>query len=590
MEHVSSSTSRPPETDLVELHRELAKAWGLDFHRVRALVCQLKSSHWCSVSELIAQTLLSHWNVTHLLQRLDPWLEHEQDRVRIRVAFQDLFRAVFDCSRLSSECFLTPYEIAAQAGEEALQAEAVLASMEHVVKDLPMRPVRHLDHVSATPLTCLKRALFLAKNYDLGGATILLLGDHDLTSLALALVAPGVAITVVDSDERILDYINAVAGQRGWMIRTLFADLRIALPRSVEASCDLVLTDPPYTPEGMRLFLARGLESLKPTGYVRLLFCYGFSERHPGLGLKVQSVLYDLHLVTEAVLPQFNRYRGAEAIASSAALYICRPTRRSLSTAQALKVDPRIYTQGKSAEETTMTMLPPGVVDAVKSLLAAQSPERVLLVGDGWPADLASTMETVSLRGYLHTLSTHRQGTRSPYAGTVAVNLFPYYHTYLARLLLLSAARQLLIVVADHTADSILKPNKDDALRTLIDCSYQLIARERGNAKQPGVVLLQRRGQQDADAVKSLLRFLIDHPQARLVNAWREALIARAARQGRLLSKNQARQVIERQRLGVIHAQSYLSELSLSELRALAVAIEQTLATLDQASQEGELE
>lgn len=242
MEHVSSSTSRPPETDLVELHRELAKAWGLDFHRVRALVCQLKSSHWCSVSELIAQTLLSHWNVTHLLQRLDPWLEHEQDRVRIRVAFQDLFRAVFDCSRLSSECFLTPYEIAAQAGEEALQAEAVLASMEHVMKDLPMRPVRHLDHVSATPLTCLKRALFLAKNYELRGATILLLGDHDLTSLALAQVAPGVAITVVDSDERILDYINAVAGQRGWMIRTLFADLRIALPRSVEASCDLVLT------------------------------------------------------------------------------------------------------------------------------------------------------------------------------------------------------------------------------------------------------------------------------------------------------------------------------------------------------------
>src|SRR6266566_6034548 len=190
MEHLSSSKSHPPETGLVELHRELAQAWGIDFQRVRALVCQLTSSNWCSISELITQTLLSHWNVTHLLRRLQPWLESDQDRVRIRVTFQDLFRAVFDCSHLSSECFLTLYEVAAQAGEEAAQAEAVHASMERIVNDLPLHPVRHLDHVSASPLTCLKRALFLAKNYELRGATILLLGDHDLTSLAQ--VVPGI--------------------------------------------------------------------------------------------------------------------------------------------------------------------------------------------------------------------------------------------------------------------------------------------------------------------------------------------------------------------------------------------------------------
>ncbi len=100
--------------------------------------------------------------------------------------------------------------------------------------------------------------------------------------------------------------------------------------------------------------------------------------------------------------------------------------------------------------------------------------------------------------------------------------------------------------------------------------------------------MLQRRGLQDADAVKSLLRLLIDHPQARLANAWREALIAWATRQGRRLSKNQARRVIERQRLGTIHAHSYLSELSLGNLRDLVVAVEQTLATLDRESREGE--
>ncbi len=244
----------------------------------------------------------------------------------------------------------------------------------------------------------------------------------------------------------------------------------------------------------------------------------------------------------------------------------------------------------KSAAETTMMALPRGVEDTVKRFLTAQIPERVLLVGDSWPTDLASTMETVSLTGYLHTLSTHRQSARSPYAGAVAVNLFPYYHAYLVRVLLLSAAKQLVIVAADPVADSLFNANKDDPLRTFIDSSYQVVARERGNATQPGVVVLQRRGPQDADAVKSLLRLLIDHPQAKLVNAWREALIARGTDQGRRLSKNQARQVIERQRLGMIHAHSYLSELSLGDLRALVAAVERTLAALGQGGNEEEPE
>ena len=151
-------------------------------------------------------------------------------------------------------------------------------------------------------------------------------------------------------------------------------------------------------------------------------------------------------------------------------------------------------------------------------------------------------------------------------------------------MLLLSAARQLLIVAADYVADSLFNANRDDPLQTFIDSSYQVVARERGNAKQPGAVLLQRRGLQDADAVKSLLRWLIDHLQARLVNAWREALIAWGTQQGRRLSKNQARRVIEGQRLGMTHVQSYLSELSLGDLRALVAAVEQTLVALDQGS------
>jgi hypothetical protein len=113
-----------------------------------------------------------------------------------------------------------------------------------------------------------------------------------------------------------------------------------------------------------------------------------------------------------------------------------------------------------------------------------------------------------------------------------------------------------------------------------IDSAYRVVARERGNATRPGMVLLRPVCPEEAGAVGSLLRFLTDHPQAKLANAWREALIAWATRHCRRLSKNQARRVIERQRLGMIHAHSYLSELSLGDLRALVVAIEQIFVAL----------
>ncbi len=249
--------------------------------------------------------------------------------------------------------------------------------------------------------------------------------------------------------------------------------------------------------------------------------------------------------------------------------------RPSTCAAQALKV---------------VAQLPAGVADSVKRYLAEHAPARVVLAGDGWPTDMTSATETTSLRGYLRTLSTHRQGTRSPYTGVVAVNLFPHYNAYLVRVLLLSATKQLIIIVADHAGDSLFNAKRDDPLRALIDSAYRVVARERGNATRPGMVLLRPVRPEEADAVGSLLRFLIDHPQARLVNAWREALIAWGTEQGRRLSKNQVRQVIEGQRLGTIHAHSYLSDLSLSDLRALVIAVEQTFAALNRESHEEEPE
>ena len=579
-------TENQPTIDesLLQVRHEFARSWGIDFRRIRAFIWQLTNGEWHALSDLIALNALSHWNVTHLLEHLQPWTESANDKVRVCSMYRAMMRAAFECSDMTSEFVKAPYEVAAEAGEDATRADAELMSITQIVKELPLSPIRHLDHVSATPLTCLKRALFLVRNYDLEGARVLFLGDHDLTSLALAHVCSTVEITVVDVEERILSYIGRVAKQRGWAIRTIFADFRVELPRSLKENFDLVFTDPPYTPEGMRLFLGRGIESLRDANYARLLVCYGFSERHPELGFKVQSTFHELRLANEAILPQFNRYSGAEAIASSAALYICRLTRRSLPAAEAQKVDPRIYTQGKSSEEATVDVLPVEAVDRVKKHIDELSPQKLTLVGDGWLKNLVVGAEMTSLRGYLHSMyalgGTQDQSGKASQASLAAINLYPHYDAYFVRILLISVAQYLVIAATDSVIRAVFNAENNDLLRRLLKSKYDVLSIDRASTARPGVVVVKQVSPAESDGVGYVLRYIIDHRQGKLVNAWREALVSWFARQERVISKNQARQEIESSWLARMHAASYLAELSLGDLKKLVTEVTLSLEHL----------
>ena len=318
-----------------EAVRALVTAAGIAGRRLRNVVGLLTESPH-TLASLIRESAVERRTVEALLAALgEDLVTVDGGRMRIDPMRVSAYRDLVNYSRLRESAPTDPLA-------SRMQAFAPLVSrMSRWIAELPVAR-QPLDHVSATAETAVRRALWLDSTFDLDGARVLCLGDHDLTSLAVAEVNPRAEVTVVDVDDRILEFIDKKSYPS---VRCLWSDFRFGLAEGARDWGDLVFTDPPYTPEGVRLFLARGMEGLRGRDNSRLVLSYGFGANHPGLGLKVQSAMADLHLVYEAILPAFNRYHGAQAVGSASNLYVLRSTSRSGASG------------GKSGSTSTRTAL-----------------------------------------------------------------------------------------------------------------------------------------------------------------------------------------------------------------------------------------
>ena len=177
---------------------------------------------------------------------------------------------------------------------------------------------RLLDQSHATAETAVRRALFLYENDALEGRSVIVLGDDDLTSLAIAVVAEALSlgavdITVVEVDERLVDYIAASAERLTSKVRAVHHDLRQPLTGDLLGKADVFFTDPPYTQEGLELFCSRGIEALRPEVGMQGYICFG--PRTPEGSASAIGAMAEMGLAPVEVIPEFNRYDGAQMLA-----------------------------------------------------------------------------------------------------------------------------------------------------------------------------------------------------------------------------------------------------------------------------------
>ncbi|MDP2684035.1 MAG: bis-aminopropyl spermidine synthase family protein [bacterium] len=184
-------------------------------------------------------------------------------------------------------------------------------------------PLRKYDQFTATPETVVKRASLLNHFNDINNKRLLFLGDDDFTSITVTMLGKPTEIIVLDVDDRILDKIKSISDKLSLNIKTIKHDLAKVLPNDLLNRFDVVFTDPPYTSEGVRLFLSRAISSLDRKNMAsRIYLCYGNSDRAKERYLPIYKFIIDSGLMLRYVFDKFNRYFGAESIGCTSSMFV----------------------------------------------------------------------------------------------------------------------------------------------------------------------------------------------------------------------------------------------------------------------------
>lgn len=208
----------------------------------------------------------------------------------------------------------------------------LLPVLEEYLSQRPSVDVQ-IDQSKCTPETSLRRAILCLKQHALIGKKILCVGDDDLVSVSIGLLLQQLfpdtghtvaQVDVLDIDERFLRYIEKIAVERELPIKCHRVDLREPLPENLHKQFDCFFTDPPYTLQGMGVFVSRGIQALKREKGLPIFL--SFAHKSPAFMLAMQREFVRMGLTVNANFPQFNAYEGAEMIANRSQMFILRTT------------------------------------------------------------------------------------------------------------------------------------------------------------------------------------------------------------------------------------------------------------------------
>ncbi|OTA16738.1 S-adenosylmethionine decarboxylase proenzyme [Xenorhabdus beddingii] len=226
-----------------------------------------------------------------------------------------------------------PKYISLSSDENRKEFECELLALLKPIYELRPQVNVMLDQAHGTLETAIRRVMLLLKNPNIFKQKILFLGDDDLTSLALGIALKMLGhynsqnICVKDIDKELLEFIKSVSEKNDFIINTEYIDLKNA--HGYTGKFDIILTDPPYTLSGLKLFLSRAISFSRNENSEILL---SFGQKRPEQHREIQRLFHHQNLLIKNIYPQFNEYHGGSIIGNVSDLYVLSVTQNTYPT------------------------------------------------------------------------------------------------------------------------------------------------------------------------------------------------------------------------------------------------------------------
>ena len=174
--------------------------------------------------------------------------------------------------------------------------------------------IRKYDQGYVLPEVTLSRVALMDQMGDLRGKEVIILGDDDLVSIAVGLTHWPKKIAVLEIDERLIKFIEKISNEYSLNIETYVRDLRKPLPNELFGKFDTFQTDPSETLPALRMFIGRGIATLKGP---RCAGYFGLTRIEASLDKwgKLQKILLnEFGVVITDVIRDFSIYENWEYV------------------------------------------------------------------------------------------------------------------------------------------------------------------------------------------------------------------------------------------------------------------------------------
>ncbi len=170
------------------------------------------------------------------------------------------------------------------------------------------KPTFIFDQRPVTFETTIKRAFYMVWRGDIQDKKIAIIGDDDLTSLALGFLKMAKSITVFEIDKRFVRFLRKMSKLYNLKLHIIERDVLQGIPKRYLENFDVFMADPTPTAVPFTVFVNTGIKLLKKekemVGYLSF-----YSSSMPR-SIELQRILTEMNLMITDCIPFFTEYEA----------------------------------------------------------------------------------------------------------------------------------------------------------------------------------------------------------------------------------------------------------------------------------------